>query len=66
MSKKENILIVDDEKIIRESLFHWFENEGYVVDAAESGESALKKFMAERSGLLLVDLKMPGMGDLNC
>jgi DNA-binding NtrC family response regulator len=64
MSKKENILIVDDEKIIRESLFHWFENEGYVVDAAESGESALKKFMAERSGLLLVELKMPGTGGL--
>ena len=28
MSKKEKILIVDDEKIIRESLFHWFEEDG--------------------------------------
>jgi DNA-binding NtrC family response regulator len=64
MSKKESILIVDDEKIIRESLLHWFDDEGYVVDAAESGESALKKFIAERFDLLLVDLKMPGMGGL--
>jgi DNA-binding NtrC family response regulator len=64
MSKREKILIVDDEKIIRESLFHWFENDGYVIDAAESGETALKKFLAESSDLLLVDLKMPGMGGL--
>jgi DNA-binding NtrC family response regulator len=64
MSTKEKILIVDDEKIIRESLFHWFENDGYVVDVAENGETALKKFMAERSDLLLVDMKMHGMGGL--
>jgi DNA-binding NtrC family response regulator len=64
MSKKEKILIVDDEKIIRESLYHWFEDDGYTVEAAESGESALKKFLVESSDLLLVDLKMPGMGGL--
>jgi len=64
MSKREKILIVDDEKIIRESLFHWFENDGYLVEAAESGESALKSFLVESSDLLLVDLKMPGMGGL--
>ena len=29
MNNKEKILIVDDEKIVRESLFHWFEEEGY-------------------------------------
>ncbi|MGA7722446.1 MAG: sigma-54 dependent transcriptional regulator [Ignavibacteriaceae bacterium] len=64
MNKREKILIVDDEKIIRESLYHWFEDDGYTVEAAESGESALKKFLVESSDLLLVDLKMPGMGGL--
>jgi DNA-binding NtrC family response regulator len=64
MSIKEKILIVDDERIIRESLLQWFENEGYVVDIAESGEAGLKKFIAERFGLLLVDMKMPGLGGL--
>jgi DNA-binding NtrC family response regulator len=64
MNKIEKILIVDDEKIIRESLYHWFEDDGYTVEAAESGESALKKFLVESSDLLLVDLKMPGMGGL--
>ena len=66
MNKREKILIVDDEKIIRESLYHWFEDDGYTVEAAESGESALKKFLVESSDLLLVDLKMPGWADLNC
>ena len=39
MNTKEKILIVDDEKIVRESLFHWFEEEGYEVDTAEDGET---------------------------
>ena len=32
MKEQYNILIVDDEKIVRDSLFHWFEEEGYNVD----------------------------------
>lgn len=64
MNKKENILIVDDEKIVRESLFHWFEEEGYEVDTAEDGETALKKYEKNKYDLLLVDMKMPGMSGL--
>ena len=64
MDKQEKILIVDDEKIVRESLFHWFEEEGYIVDAAEDGESALKKYEDVKFDLLLVDMKMPGMSGI--
>ncbi len=64
MNTKEKILIVDDEKIVRESLFHWFEEEGYEVDTAEDGESALRKFEKIKFDLLLVDMKMPGMSGL--
>jgi DNA-binding NtrC family response regulator len=64
MSNREKILIVDDEKIVRESLFHWFEEEGYEVDTAEDGEAALKKYENIRYDLLLVDMKMPGMSGL--
>ncbi|HUX93527.1 MAG TPA: sigma-54 dependent transcriptional regulator [Ignavibacteriaceae bacterium] len=64
MNTKEKILIVDDEKIVRESLFHWFEEEGYEVDTAEDGENALKKFEKIKFDLLLVDMKMPGMSGL--
>ncbi|MDP3150413.1 MAG: sigma-54 dependent transcriptional regulator [Ignavibacteria bacterium] len=65
MDKKERILIVDDEKIVRESLFHWFEEEDYDVDTAEDGETALNKYEKEKFDLLLVDMKMPGMSGLD-
>lgn len=65
MDKKQRILIVDDEKIVRESLFHWFEEENYFVDTAEDGEIALKKYSKEKFDLLLVDMKMPGMSGLD-
>jgi len=64
MNGKEKILIVDDEKIVRESLLHWFEEDGYDVEAAEDGETALKMFDKNKYDLLLVDMKMPGIGGL--
>jgi DNA-binding NtrC family response regulator len=64
MNGKEKILIVDDEKIVRESLLHWFEEDGYDVEAAEDGETALKMFDKNKYDLLLVDMKMPGISGL--
>ena len=63
-NKKERILVVDDEKIVRESLFHWFQEEGYLVETAEDGETALRIFDKNKFDLLLVDMKMPGMSGL--
>jgi DNA-binding NtrC family response regulator len=65
MNHKESILIVDDEKIVRESLFHWFEEEDYNVDTAEDGETALRKFDKGKYDLILLDMKMPGMSGLD-
>lgn len=65
MNTKERIMIVDDEKIVRESLYHWFMDEGYEVDTAENGESALKKFDKDKYDLVLLDMKMPGMSGLD-
>ena len=64
-NKKEKILVVDDEKIVRESLFHWFQEEGYQVETAEDGETALRIFDKNKFDLLLVDMKMPGMSGLD-
>ena len=64
MNKRNKILIVDDEKIVRESLFHWFNEAGYNVTTAENGETALKNFIKEKFDLLLIDMKMPGIGGL--
>jgi DNA-binding NtrC family response regulator len=64
MKKSPKILVVDDEKIVRESLFHWFEDEGYSVDTAEDAVAALKQFDKGKYDLILLDMKMPGMGGL--
>ena len=65
MGKREKILIVDDEKIVRESLYHWFEEDNYEVDTAEDGETALQKYEKGKYDILLVDMKMPGMSGLD-
>ena len=61
MDEKISVMIVDDEKIVRESLFFWFENAGYTVDTAASGSEALKKIEAYPFDIMFVDIKMPGM-----
>ncbi|HZW39009.1 MAG TPA: sigma-54 dependent transcriptional regulator [Ignavibacteriaceae bacterium] len=65
MNNKANILIVDDEQIVRESLLHWFEEDDYNVDTAEDGEVALKKFEKDKYDLILLDMKMPGISGLD-
>ena len=59
------ILIVDDELIMRESLSGWLERDEYKVDAAASGEEALKKLTQSRFDVMLVDIKMEGMSGLD-
>jgi len=61
MRKDVHILVVDDERIMRDSLSDWLLEEGYEVVAVEDGARALEKVRAERWDALLVDLKMPGM-----
>ena len=61
MESKVNILIVDDEEIVRESLANWLEEDGYEVAAAENGFRALERLPEKDWNLAMVDLKMPGM-----
>lgn len=64
MKQKVSVLIVDDELIVRESLFHWFKKEGYTADTASSGEAALEMLEKKSFDILFVDMKMPGMDGL--
>jgi two-component system response regulator AtoC len=61
MEKSVNILVVDDEEIVRDSLSSWLEEDGYSVEAVESGKKALERIPEKEWDLMLVDLKMPGM-----
>ena len=64
MAVKPRILIVDDEKVVRESLYQWFTEDGYQVDTADSGRQALERLQESTCDILLVDIKMPGMDGL--
>ncbi|GHV75750.1 acetoacetate metabolism regulatory protein AtoC [Spirochaetia bacterium] len=55
------ILIVDDEKNIREGLAASLEMDGYQVETAVDGDAALKRFRKGDIDLLITDLRMPGL-----
>ncbi len=59
------ILVVDDEKVIREILTEFLALEGYVVRGVADGESALHELERRNYNLVLSDLKMPDMGGID-
>jgi DNA-binding NtrC family response regulator len=58
------ILVVDDERNIRNNLGMVLESEGYKVDTASNGEEALKLVKEGRYDIAFVDIQMPRMGGL--
>jgi len=60
----QRLLIVDDEQSMREWLTIALSQDGYEVEAAGSGEEALKVLERAAIDLALVDLRMPGMDGL--
>jgi two-component system, NtrC family, nitrogen regulation response regulator NtrX len=59
-----NILIVDDEASIRESLRGVLEDEGYRVSDAESGEACMDLLRRQSFDVVLLDIWLPGMDGL--
>jgi len=57
----EKILVVDDEKEIRELLCIYLNEDGYEVIAASNGEEAISLAQAEHPQVILMDVKMPGI-----
>ncbi|MBR5209283.1 MAG: response regulator, partial [Paludibacteraceae bacterium] len=55
------ILVVDDERSIRNSMKEVLEFEGHVVTLAEDGENGLKEAEKEQFDLVFSDIKMPKM-----
>src|SRR6476619_1618928 len=60
MKSHWQILVVDDEEVMCESLAAWLREDGYLVDTAASGAQALEKAQARDYAIYFVDLKMPG------
>ena len=62
---KGNILVVDDEQPLRDSLQEILLLAGYDVDAVGTGEQAVEYVKKNDYDLILLDLKMPGMDGLD-
>ncbi len=58
------ILIIDDERSIRNVLKDILTNEGFKVDEASDGEEGLRKFSSNTYDLVLCDIKMPKLDGL--
>ncbi len=61
MNARSSILIIDDEKVVRDSLSKWFLEDGFTVGSAEDGNEGLRRLQEQRWDVILLDIKMPGM-----
>lgn len=56
------ILLIEDEKEIRQAMSNFLERESYQVKAVETGEAGLDAFESEEFHLILLDMMLPGIG----
>ena len=61
---KKKILVVDDERSIRDLFTDTFNDAGYEVRAAETGEQALEILKEERIDVIFLDLRLFGMNGI--
>lgn len=64
MALQKKILVVDDEKAIRDMIAEAFTAGGYKVYTAENAEDALDVALREGINVYFLDLKLPGMDGL--
>ena len=61
MSKVMKVAIVDDERDMRQSISQWLALSGFDTETFESAEEALKTITTDYPGIVVSDIKMPGM-----
>ena len=61
MGRGIRIAIVDDEKDMRQSISQWLALSGFETETYASAEEALKSIDAEFPGVIVSDIRMPGM-----
>ncbi|NBO64445.1 MAG: sigma-54-dependent Fis family transcriptional regulator [Acidobacteria bacterium] len=64
MAKRGNVLVVDDEEVMRDVLESLISAEGYRVDLARTGEEGMARLNERSYDVVLLDVSMPGMGGL--
>jgi signal transduction histidine kinase len=64
MEQAKNMLIIDDDSIVRESISDFFEDSGYEVFQASNGTEGIEMLMEKNPTVILCDLHMPGISGL--
>ena len=59
--RKKSVLVIDDDRFVREGLSELLNVKGFEADTAEDGFDALQKVTSRRYDVILLDLVMPGM-----
>ncbi len=65
MNEKANILIVDDEEVVRLSHLRSLEGSDCQTRAAEDGRQALQVMEQDPADVILLDLRMPGLDGMD-
>jgi two-component system response regulator MprA len=60
----DSVLVVDDERAVREALDRALRLSGFAVDVAEHGLDALHRIAAQRPDVVVLDVAMPGVDGL--
>jgi len=60
----QTILVVEDDKVLRDILVDQLKSHGYAAEEAEDGEVALQKMTAQKPDLILLDILMPNKGGM--
>lgn len=63
--RRKNIIVVDDELLIRDLLYDFFSEKDWGISVFNTGERALEAVKSRRYDICLVDLKMPEIDGLS-
>lgn len=64
MEQRGHVILVDDEPMVRQSTEQWLSFSGFVVESFADAESALAHLDKDTEGVLITDVRMPGMNGL--
>jgi YesN/AraC family two-component response regulator len=59
-----SLLVVDDELLIRDLLYDFFNGQGWTISVADNGNKAMSIMETKQIDIVLTDIKMPGMDGL--
>lgn len=65
MSTERRILVIDDDRVIRQSIAAYLEDSGFDVLLADDGATGLNVYRHEKPDLVVCDLRMPGLDGIS-